>query len=105
MYYDTVYTSSGDCNFDFDSGFQADAGLSGIISASQDMGQDKPPNTDYLFDDLTGSVQVDQALVNLELITIPGLGTLTTRLCEKRMSVDAIHAYGQRQGNSRSYGW
>lgn len=37
-------------------------------------------STHDLLDNLAGSVQVDQALVNLELITIPCLGTLTTRL-------------------------
>ena len=33
-----------------------------------------------LLDDLAGGVKVDEALVDLELVTIPGLGTLTTRL-------------------------
>jgi len=32
-----------------------------------------------LLDDLSGGVQVDQALVDLHLIAIPGLGTLTAR--------------------------
>lgn len=37
-------------------------------------------NTYNLFNDFAGGVQIDQALVNLELITIPGLRTFTTRL-------------------------
>lgn len=37
-------------------------------------------NSYDLLDDLAGGVQVNEALVDLELVTIPGLGTLTTRL-------------------------
>ena len=33
-----------------------------------------------LLDDLTGGVEVNQTLVDLQLIAIPGLGTLTARL-------------------------
>jgi hypothetical protein len=33
-----------------------------------------------LLDDLAGGVQVDEALVDLQFVTIPGLGTLTARL-------------------------
>ena len=40
----------------------------------------KESETDDLFHDLTGGVEVDEALVNLHLIAIPGLGTLTARL-------------------------
>jgi hypothetical protein len=40
--------------------------------------------TDNLLDDLTGGVQVNEALVDLQLKTIPGLGTFTTRLETKR---------------------
>lgn len=36
--------------------------------------------THDLLDDLAGGVQVDQTLVNLELVAIPSLGTLTARL-------------------------
>jgi hypothetical protein len=36
--------------------------------------------TDDLLDDLAARVEVDKTLVNLELIAIPGLGTLTARL-------------------------
>jgi len=36
--------------------------------------------TDDLLDDLTGRVEVDEAFVHLQLVTIPGLGTLTARL-------------------------
>ena len=36
-----------------------------------------------LLDDLTGGVQVDQALVDLELVAIPGLRTLTARLARR----------------------
>ena len=38
-----------------------------------------------LLDDLARGVEVDQTLVDLELVAIPGLGTLTARL----------HAIGQ----------
>ena len=40
----------------------------------------KESETDDLFHDLAGGVEVDEALVNLHLIAIPGLGTLTARL-------------------------
>ena len=33
-----------------------------------------------LLDDLAGGVEVDQTLVDLQLESIPGLGTLTARL-------------------------
>lgn len=33
-----------------------------------------------LLDDLAGRVQVDEALVDLELVAVPGLGSLTTGL-------------------------
>ncbi len=33
-----------------------------------------------MFDDLAGRMKVDETLVNLELVTIPGLRTFTTRL-------------------------
>lgn len=36
--------------------------------------------THDLLDDLTGRVEVDEALVDLQLVAIPGLRTLTTRL-------------------------
>ena len=36
--------------------------------------------TDDLLDDLAGRVQVDETLVHLELVTVPGLGTLTAGL-------------------------
>jgi hypothetical protein len=42
--------------------------------------QSKKWETHNLLDDLAGGVQVNEALVHLELITVPGLGTLTTRL-------------------------
>ncbi len=42
--------------------------------------------THNLLDDLAGGVQVDEALVDLELVAIPGLGTLTTRLNSRRIS-------------------
>jgi len=50
--------SSRDGDFDFNSGLQAD--------------------TRNLLDNLAGGVQINETLVNLELITIPSLGTLTT---------------------------
>jgi len=51
--------AAGDRNFDLDTGFEGD-------------GSD-------LLDNLAGRVQVDQALVDLELVAIPGLGTFTAR--------------------------
>ena len=33
-----------------------------------------------LLDDLAGGVEVDQTLVDLELVAVPGLGSLTARL-------------------------
>lgn len=44
------------------------------------MRRGKTLNTDDLFDNLTRSMQVDQALVNFEFVAVPGLGALTTRL-------------------------
>ena len=38
-----------------------------------------------LLDDLAGGVEINETLVDLELVAIPGLGTLTARL----------HAIGQ----------
>ena len=37
-------------------------------------------NTHDLLDDLAGGVKVNETLVDLELVAIPGLGTLTARL-------------------------
>ena len=70
----------GDSNLDFDARFQADASLckkSGRLVSSQRM------VTHDLLDNLAGGVQVDQTLVDLQLVTIPGLGTLTTRLANR----------------------
>ena len=36
--------------------------------------------THDLLDDLAGGVQVNETLVDLELVAVPGLGTLTARL-------------------------
>ena len=36
--------------------------------------------THDLLDDLAGGVEIDETLVDLELVAIPGLGTLTARL-------------------------
>jgi hypothetical protein len=36
-----------------------------------------------LLDDLAGGVEVNEALVNLELVAIPGLGTFTARLIKR----------------------
>ena len=44
-------------------------------------------NTHDLLDDLAGGVEVDEALVDLELVAIPGLGTLTARLEMNRKSL------------------
>lgn len=33
-----------------------------------------------LLDDLTGGVEINETLVDLELVTVPGLRTLTARL-------------------------
>jgi len=46
----------------------------------------KRRETHNLLDDLAGRVQVNQPLVNLELVTVPGFGTLTARL-EKRSNI------------------
>ena len=41
-----------------------------------------------LLDDLAGGVQVDEALVDLQLKTIPSLGAFTTRLAtEKKVKI------------------
>ena len=37
-----------------------------------------------LLNDLAGGVQVDETLMDLEFITIPGLGTFTTGLASKK---------------------
>lgn len=43
-------------------------------------------STHDLLHDLAGGVEVDEAFVNLELVAIPGLGTLTARLMAYGMS-------------------
>lgn len=55
-----MYLTSEDRNLDLDTRLQADGG--------------------DLLDDLAGGVEVDEALVHLELVAVPGLGTLTARL-------------------------
>lgn len=73
------YNLSRDGNFDLDTGLQADASLEDF--GEMRMAKNKEQENTYdLLDDLARRVQVDQALVNLQLVTIPGLGTLTTRL-------------------------
>jgi hypothetical protein len=42
--------------------------------------------THNLLDDLTGRVEVNETFVNLEFVTIPGLGTLTTRLKKDKIT-------------------
>lgn len=44
------------------------------------IGQTERSGTYDLLDNLAGGVQVDQTLVNLELVAIPSLGSLSTRL-------------------------
>ena len=48
-----------------------------------------------LLDDLAGGVEVDQALVDLELVAVPGLGTLTARLPDTMLRTYAIE-YAQK---------
>ena len=73
------YNLSRDGNFDLDTGLQADASLEDF--GGMRMAKDKEQENTYnLLDDLARRVQVDQALVNLQFVTIPGFGTLTTRL-------------------------
>ena len=38
-----------------------------------------------LLDDLAGGVEVDQTLVDLELVAVPGLGTFTARLARDEL--------------------
>ena len=45
-----------------------------------------------LLDDLAGGVQVDQTLVNLELVAIPGLRTLTARLARRSNSLMPVQS-------------
>ena len=45
----------------------------------------KSKSTHNLLDDLARGVEVDQTLVDLELVTVPGLRTLTARLDESIM--------------------
>lgn len=40
-----------------------------------------------LLHNLAGRVQIDQTLVDLELVTVPGLRTLTTRLNTKKIKL------------------
>ena len=40
-----------------------------------------------LLDDLAGGVEVDQTLVDLELVAVPGLRTLTARLSQQRQTM------------------
>ena len=56
-----------------------------------------------LLDDLAGGVEVDQTLVDLELVTIPGLGTLTARLRTRILKIDVSHKC--RPEDLQSYGW
>ena len=44
-----------------------------------------------LLHDLARGVEVDEALVNLELVAIPGLGTLTARLPDTMLRTYAIN--------------
>ena len=68
----------GDGNLDLDAGLEADARLK---RQGQNNGSDKDvANTHDLLDDLARRVEVDEALVHLELVAVPGLRTLTARL-------------------------
>ena len=42
--------------------------------------------THNLLDDLARRVKVDETLVDLELVAVPGLGTLTARLKQGRLA-------------------
>ena len=46
-----------------------------------------------LLDDLAGGVEVDQALVDLELVAVPSLRTLTARLSQQRQTMSIAQRY------------
>ncbi len=60
-----------------------------------------------LFHDLARGVQVDQALVNLELIAIPCLGTFTKRLQTTEINSSSINrpcrTYSLASGNLQDF--
>ena len=78
-----VHSSCRNSDFDLDPRLQTDARLSQWLVAENDFFfREKTHN---LLDNLTGRMQVDEALVNLKFIAIPGLRTFTTRLdCKKK---------------------
>ena len=56
-----------------------------------------------LLDDLARGVEVDQALVDLELVAVPGLGTLTARL--RQPPSDAALGTNCEKDYSPTCGW
>jgi len=93
---------SGDGNLNFDTRLQADAGLNCKFNTFLKERREKR-NTDNLLDNFTGGMQVDQTFMNLELVTIPCLGTFTTRLKKKKKHEQAYHQ-SQNPGDILSYG-
>ena len=81
MMYANTTVLTRDSDLDLNTGLQADAGLEKRMSQINGTTQKKTHN---LFYDLTRGVKIDETLVNLQLITVPGLGTFTARL--SRMS-------------------
>lgn len=59
-------------------------------------------DTHDLLDDLGGGVEVDEALVHLQLVAIPGLGTLTARLSKQRVRK---RIKNNAKNYLQSYGW
>ena len=63
--------STGDGDLDLDTGLQADGGLN-MQSVTGNL-EDKPEMTYDLLHDLRRGVEVNETLVDLELVAIPGL--------------------------------
>ena len=69
-----------DGDLDLNTRLQADRCLQPEMRNSTYTDGEKTYN---LLDNLAGRVEVNKALVNLELVAVPGLGSLTTRLHRK----------------------
>ena len=53
-------------------------------------------NTHDLLDDLGRGVEVDEALVHLELVAVPGLGTFTARLARDGLRKPSLFTGAQQ---------
>jgi hypothetical protein len=91
---------SRDGDLDLDTRLQADASLKKNILASTPSATQVTHN---LLDDLARRVQVDEALVHLELVTVPGLRSLTTGL-PTQQSVSERNTSGAGTGTYRLAG-